>query len=43
MENFPNHWRYYARAGLVCFLASLFYLYDFVLQVAPSVITRFNG
>ncbi len=40
MENFPNHWRYYARAGFVCFLASLFYLYDFVLQVAPSVITH---
>lgn len=40
MENFPHHWRYYARAGFVCFLASLFYLYDFVLQVAPSVITH---
>ena len=39
-EDFPNHWRYYVRAGLVCFLASLFYLYDFVLQVAPSVITH---
>lgn len=39
-EDFPTHWRYYARAGLVCFLASLFYLYDFVLQVAPSVITH---
>lgn len=39
-EDFPTHWRYYARAGFVCFLASLFYLYDFVLQVAPSVITH---
>ena len=25
MENFPNHWRYYTRAGLICFLASLFW------------------
>lgn len=39
-EDFPKHWRYYVRAGFVCFLASLFYLYDFVLQVAPSVITN---
>ncbi len=37
---FPTSRRYYWHAGLVCFLASLFYLYDFVLQVAPSVITN---
>ncbi|MBY0378352.1 MAG: MFS transporter [Gammaproteobacteria bacterium] len=40
IEGFPTDWRYYVRAGFVCFLASLFYLYDFVLQVAPSVITH---